>query len=189
MIAPYLASCLVNLLKPENTSQFKIIKDPNSIWMNVFLINECVPVSLYSNLLTFRDSNKSFIIDRDLLQTVTNYDFDVSHSNPQHQKLIYEFGKEIYFNIKQKERKGNTDKTLKKLLKSPAVTASGISNTIFLPSNADDLCDRLTLILQKKHARNNSNIINVESVAIVDKLLEYKCMSKEQHKQTLKIVI
>ena len=35
IIAPYLASSLVNLFKPENTSQFKIIKDPpNSTRMN-----------------------------------------------------------------------------------------------------------------------------------------------------------
>ena len=29
MIAPYLASSLVNLLKPENKSQFRLIKDFN----------------------------------------------------------------------------------------------------------------------------------------------------------------
>ena len=34
MIAPYLAISLVNLSKPENTSQFILIKDPNSIKMN-----------------------------------------------------------------------------------------------------------------------------------------------------------
>ena len=29
MIAPYLASSLVNLFKPENTIQFKLVKDQN----------------------------------------------------------------------------------------------------------------------------------------------------------------
>ena len=47
------------------------------------------------------------------------------------------------------------------------------------------LCDRLKLLLQEKHAGNNSDIINEEIVAIVDKLLEYKCISKKQHKQIL----
>ena len=38
MIAPYLPSSLVNLFKPENTSKIKLIKDPNSIRRNDFLI-------------------------------------------------------------------------------------------------------------------------------------------------------
>ena len=88
MIAPYLASSLVNLLKIENKSQFKLIKDHNSIRMNDFLMNGGMPVTLYSNVLTFRDTNKSFKLDRDLLETMTNFDFNVSHCNLQDQKLI-----------------------------------------------------------------------------------------------------
>ena len=63
--------------------------------------------------------------------------------------------------------------------------ASGISKTIFLSSDPDELCDRLKLLLQEKQAGNNSDIINDEIVAIVDKLLEYKCIIKKQHKQIL----
>ena len=65
------------------------MKDYNSIRMNNFPINGCISVTLYSNMLTFGDSNKTFKIDGDLLETRTNYDFNVSHSNPQDQKLIY----------------------------------------------------------------------------------------------------
>ena len=36
MIAPYLASSLGNLFKPENKSQFKLIKDHQSLRMNDF---------------------------------------------------------------------------------------------------------------------------------------------------------
>ena len=43
----------------------------------------------------------------------------------------------------------------------------------------------LKKLLQEKQAGNNSNIINDEIVFIVDKLLEYKCISKKHHKQTL----
>ena len=63
--------------------------------------------------------------------------------------------------------------------------ASGISNTIILSSNPDELCDRLKLLLYEKQAGNNSDKINNEIVAILDKLLEYKCKSKKQHKQLL----
>ena len=61
--------------------------------------------------------------------------------------------------------------------------ASGISKTIFLSSDPDELCNRLKILLQEKHAGNNSDIINQEIVAIVDKLLEYECITKIQHKQ------
>ena len=65
------------------------------------------------------------------------------------------------------------------------VSASGISKSRFLSSDPDELCNRLKLLLQEKHAGNNSDIINDEIVAIVVKLLEYKCLSKKQHKQIL----
>ena len=53
-------------------------------------------------MLTFRDSDRSFNLDGDLLETMTNFDFNVSQSNPQDRKLIYESGKEMKINIKQK---------------------------------------------------------------------------------------
>ena len=129
MIAPYLASSLVNLFKPENKSQLILLKDSNSIRMNDFLINTNIPVTLYSNMLTFRDSNKSFKLDGDLLKTMTNYNFNVAHSKPQDQKLIYEFGKEMNFNTKQVGRKNPRARSL---IKSPAIMASGISQHFYL---------------------------------------------------------
>ena len=51
--------------------------------MNGFFINEGIPVTLFSKMLLFTDSNKSFKLDGDLLETMTNYDFGVSHSNPK----------------------------------------------------------------------------------------------------------
>ena len=185
LITPYLASSLVNLFKPEIKSHFRLKKDLNSTEMNDFLINEGIPVTLFSNMLLFRDSKKSFKLDGDLLETMTTYDFNVSHSDPKDQELIYEFGKQMNFNIKQKGRKSDRDKSMIKLLKSPAIMASGISNTIILSSNPDELCDRLKLLLQEIQGGNNSDLINKEIVAIVDKLLEYKCITKKQHKQIL----
>ena len=109
--------------------------------MNDFLINEDIPFTIFSNMITFRDSNKSFKLDGDLLKTITSYDFNVSHSDPKYQKLIYEFGKEMIFNIRQKGRKSDRDKSMINLLKSPAIMASGISKTIFLSSDPDELCN------------------------------------------------
>ena len=65
--------------------------------MDVLFINDGIPVTLFSNMITFRDSNKSFELDGDLLETKTHYDFNVSHSNPKDQKLSFEFGNELYY--------------------------------------------------------------------------------------------
>ena len=91
----------------------------------------------------------------------------------------------MHFDERRVGNKSTRDKKLIKLLNSPAIMASGVSKTLFLSSDPNELCDRLKLLLQEKHAGNNSDIINEEIVAIVDKLFEYKCLSKKQHKQIL----
>ena len=39
-------------------------------------------------MLTFRDRKKTFKLDGDLLKTMTNFKFNVDHSNPQNRKNI-----------------------------------------------------------------------------------------------------
>ena len=67
-------------------------------------------------------------------------------------KLMYDFAKEINFDTKALVNKSIRDRTLIKLLKSPSlmVSASGVSKTIFLSSDLDELCDRLKVLLQEK---------------------------------------
>ena len=88
LIAPYLASSLVNLFKPENKSQFRLRKDLNSPKMIDYLIHGNLPVSIYSNMITLRDSNRSFRLEGDLLKLITNHIFNADHSSPQDKKLI-----------------------------------------------------------------------------------------------------
>ena len=95
-----------------------------------------------------------------------------------------EFAKEMHFDLKAVGNKSTRDKSIIRLLRSPRIMASDLT-TIFLSENAHELCNRLKLLLQERHAGNNSDIINQEIVAIVDKLLEYKCISKKQHNQIL----
>ena len=87
LMAPYLVFPLVNLFKPEIERQFGFKKDLSSTEMNDFLINDGIPVTLFSNIITFRDSNKSFKLDGDLLETMTNFDSNDSHSNPKKSKF------------------------------------------------------------------------------------------------------
>ena len=150
MIAPYLTSSLVNLFTPENKSQFRLRKDPNSTKMNDFLIHRSIPVTLFSNMLLFRDSNKSFKLEGDLLKLKTNYKVDADHSSPQDNKLIYEFTKEMNYDTKSTGRPSIRHNSIIKIHGSPAVLASGVKTTIFLSSDTDELCERLKLLLQEK---------------------------------------
>ena len=185
LIAPYLTTSLVEVFKKDNKSQFRLRKDPNSTKMNDFLIHGTIPVTIFSNMITFRDSNKSFRLEGDLLKVITNHKFNVDHSSPQDKKLIYEFAKEMNYDTKSTGRPSTRHTSIIKTLESPAIMASGISKTIFLSSDPNELCDRLKILLQAKHAGNNSEIINEEIVVIVDKLLEYRCINKKKHKQIL----
>ena len=185
MIAPYLTTSLVEVFKKDNKSQFRLRKDPNSTKMNDFLIHGNIPVTIFSNMITFRDSNKTFRLEGDLLKVITNYKFNVDHSSLQDKKLIYQFAKEMKYDIDSIGRPSVRHNSMIRLLEQPAIMASGFSETIILSSDPNELCDRLKLLLQEKHADNNSDIINDKIVAIVDNLLEYRCINKKQHKQIL----
>ena len=185
ILATYLMSPLSRITNPENSSQFKLVKDSSSNRVNDLKINKTIPITLYGNMLTFRDTNKQFKLKGDLLEMITNSKFNVLLASLADKKLMYEFAKEMHFDARAQGNKSTRDRKLKKLLKSPAIMASGVSKTIFLSSDPDELCDRLKLLLQEKHGGNNSDLINNEIVAIVDKLLVYKCISKKQHKQIL----
>ena len=55
----------------------------------------------------------------------------------------------------------------------------------FLSSDHDEVFNRLKLLLQEKQAGDYSDLINEEIFAIIEKLLDYKCISKKHHKQIL----
>ena len=187
ILATYLMSPLSRITNPENASQFKLVKDSSSNRVNNLKINKTIPITLYGNMLTFRDTNKQFELKGDLLEMITNSKFNVDLASLSDKKLMYDFAKEMHFDPKASGNKSTRDRKLIKLLNSPGlmVSASGVSKTIFLSSDPNELCDRLKLLLQEKHAGNNSDIINEEIVAIVDKLLEYQCITKKQHSQIL----
>ena len=187
ILATHLMTSLSKITHPENTTQFKLVKDSNSNRVNDLKINKTIPITLYNNMLTFRDTGKEFELKGDLLKMITSNNYNVDHASLADKKLMYDFAKEMNFDQKAVGNKSTRYKTLIKLLKSPGliVSASGVSKTKFLSSDPDELCDRLRLLLQEKQAGNNSDIIDQEIVATVDKLLAYKCISKKQHKQIL----
>ena len=178
ILASYLMSVLSKITNSENISQFKLVKDHNSNRVNDLLKKNTIPNNLHNNLLTFRDTGKVFELKGDLLKMITNKNVNVNLASLQDKNLMYDFAKEMIFDTKAQSRKSTRGSTLIELLKSPAIMASGVT-TIFLSENPDELCDKLKLLLQETQAGNNSDMINEETIAIVDKLLEYKSITKK----------
>ena len=116
---------------------------------------------------------------------ITNKNYNVHLASLADRKLMSDFAKEMLFDVRGQGKKSTRDHTLIKLPKSPAIMASGIPNIIFLSSDSNELWKRLKILLQEGHAGSNSDLIDTEVFAILDKLLENKCLSKKQHKQIL----
>ena len=100
IIASYLLSPSSKITKPENTSQYKLVKDSNSIRVNDLLIHNTIPVTLYIVFLTFLDTGKVFELKRDFLKLITNKNYIVNFASLSDKKLLYDFAKELYFDVK-----------------------------------------------------------------------------------------
>ena len=138
-------------------------------------------------MLTFRDTGKEVELKGDLLKLITSKNYNVDLASLSDKQLLYGFAEEMNFDVKSQGKKSNWDKTLIKVLKSPdfMISAPGISNAIFLLSDPNELCDRLNIIIPEEQSGNSSDLNNEKNIAIVDKLLEYNCIFKKQHKQVL----
>ena len=63
---------------------------------------------------------------------ITNKSYNVDLASLSDKKLLYDFAKELYFDVKAPSEKSTRGRILIKLPKLPATLASGVS-TIFLP--------------------------------------------------------
>ena len=57
-LASFLLSPFLKITNPENSIQFKLVKDPNINRVNELPLNKTIPVTLHGSLLTFRDTAK-----------------------------------------------------------------------------------------------------------------------------------
>ena len=88
IIASYLLSPLAKIFNPENSTQFKLINDSTSDRVNDLKINNSIPITLYNNILTFRDTGKEFELKGNLLKMITNKNYNVDHANLSDKKLM-----------------------------------------------------------------------------------------------------
>ena len=100
---------------------------------------------------------------------ITNKKYKVDHASLSDEKLINGFAKKLHFDIREVGKDYTQDRTLIRLLKSPGLMASASG---FQKQNFN------YLILTNYATGKNSEINNNENIVIVDKILEYKCISK-----------
>ena len=95
LLASYLLSPLSKTTNPEHTSQSKPAKDLNSNRVDDLLINKTKPGNLCDNLLTFRDTDQKYEMERHLLKRIPNKNYNADKANLRHKKLMSEFAKEL----------------------------------------------------------------------------------------------
>ena len=149
---------------PENTTQFKLVIDSTSNRVKDLKINNSIPITFHNNFLTFGDTGKKFELKVDLVKMITNKNYEVNHASLSDKKLLYDLAKEMHFDERHVGNKSTRDKTLIKLFNSPGIMAPGVSKTLFLSSDANELFDRLKLLLQE-------NMLVIFPIQLTRKLL------------------
>ena len=59
-------------------------------------------------MLTFRDTGREFELKRDLLKVITNKNYNVDRASFVDKKIIYDFPKERYFDVRAPGKKINS---------------------------------------------------------------------------------
>ena len=70
-------STLSKITNPENVSQFKLVKDSNTKRVVDLKINKTIPITVYNDMLEFRDTGREFELDGDLLKMIKNKIYNV----------------------------------------------------------------------------------------------------------------
>ena len=97
------------------------------------LIHNTIPVTLFDNLLTFRDTNYKFELKGDLLKMITKKNYNVDHASLLDKKLMDEFAKEMYVKEKAPGKKSAQDRSLESLIQSLGFLVFIVSkNNIFV---------------------------------------------------------
>ena len=99
-LATYLMSSLSKITNPENTSQFKLVKYHNSNRVKDLKIHNSIPITLYNNMLTFRDTGREFQLKGDLWEMIIKKNYNVDLAKLPVKKLMFDFAKEMNFDQK-----------------------------------------------------------------------------------------
>ena len=186
-----------NLLNDKNNSQFSL--EPVEGNPNLFIINPHNPqqVLIKGSTLTFLSNNNMYSLnDPDLSYLISNAQL---HTQPQNVNLIYSFLNEMKYNINYGDKKSKRYYFIKvlinqyiyqQILYQLSQLGSGLNFTpgrskslicVFLPSDPDEIVDQLKLLYFEKVGGNDNPMLSEQIIANADKLLQYQCITTNQH--------
>ena len=149
---------------------------------NLFTINPTDPqqVLIKGSTMTYQNGNTYYLNDPDLSYFITNTHFD---NLPQNNSIIYSFLNDMKYNINYGDKKSHRYYLIKAIFNTyyqQPQLGTGL-NFIFLPSDPDELVDQLKLLYFEKVGGNDNPMLSEQIIAIADKLLQYQCITTNQH--------
>ena len=156
--------------------------------------------------MTFENGHSYNLNDPDLLYFITNTQFDKEINNldtiysfindmkyninyGDKKSTRYYFTKELYCRFQQSAQLPHWGKTIDNNQVGSGLNGEAArtytNQYVFLPSDPDELVDQLKLPYCEKTGGNNNPQLNEQIIAIVDKLVEYECISTNQHQNMI----
>ena len=166
-----------NLLNTQ--SQFRL--EPVEGNPNLFIINPFTnpqQVLIKGSTMTFQNGNTYYLNDPDLSNFITN----TQHDKIKDIAVKYTFLRDMNYNLSYGDKKSNRYNFVKSMLQ-PQI-GSGL-NFVFLPSDPDELVDQLKLLYFEKVGGNDNPMLSEQIIAIADKLLQYQCITTNQHQNLI----
>ena len=172
-----------DLLNDKNKSQFSLepIHGLEPMNPNLFTINPHNPqqVLIRGSTMTFENGNTYNLNDPDLSFFITYTQLD---KEIQNENLIYNFLRDMKYDLNYGDKKSSRYNIIKYLFQPQL--GSGIK-FVFLPSDPDELVDQLKSIVLEKTGGNDNPMLSEQIIAIPDQLLEYECITTNQHQNNV----
>ena len=177
-----------NLLNTQ--SQFRL--EPVEGNPNLFIINPFTnpqQVLIKGSTMTFQNGNTYYLNDPDLSNFITN----TQHDKIKNIAVKYNFLRDMNYDLNYGDKKSNRYNVIKSVLQ-PQI-GSGLNFTgqrpanpvvcVFLPTDPDELVDQLKLLYFEKVGGNDNPMLSEQIIAIADKLLQYQCITTNQHQNLI----
>ena len=133
--------------------------------------------------MIFQTGNTYYLGHPDFSSLIINTQFDTEIQN---MCLFYTFLNDRQYNTNIPYRKPGRYNFIKALF-YPQI--GSVLNFMFLPSDPDELVHQLKLIQFEKEGGNDNPQLNGPIIAITDMLLEYECITTNQHQNITSISV
>ena len=128
--------------------------------------------------MTFQNGNTYYLNDPDLSNFITN----TQHDKIKNIAVKYNSLRDMNYDLNYGDKKSNRYNFIKSMLQ-PQI-GNGL-NFVFLPSDPDELVDQLKLLYFEKVGGNDNPMLIEQIIAIADKLLQYQCITTNQHQNLI----